>query len=186
MANEKLTGKPLHDIHKVVYLANEYPKKTIQEIAKMFDLSALDINNAIWRAEDMGYLVIDADGKFTVDTVPEKWEFGEGVADLRAQLIYYFKHMARKEADIEETYLGNVTVGYPSQDHFVVIKQMLSDRVLATYTLTDQLEIPVSKKAKARGKQPEVREETYTFYTLWENSEQEWGRKQFRDSTKLK
>lgn len=188
MAKEELTGKPLNDVHKVVFLANEYPKKTLQDLAKLFELPALDINNAIWRAQDMGFLVINGDSTFSVDRVPDSdmWQFGESVESLKAQLIYYFKHLARSESDIEETYLGNVTGGYPSHDVFVALKVLLADRVLATYQITDLLEIPASKKAKGKGKKPEVREDVYTFYTLWENSEQQWGKKQFKDTSKLK
>lgn len=192
MSEEKseLSGKALHDVHKIVFLVNEYPKKTLSEIVKMLQeeyMPAIDINAAFWRAEDMRYLIIDKKADSAkVDTVPDEWEFGERVDSLRNQIVYYLTFLARTEGDIEETYLNNLVLGYLPTDYLVAIKSLLSDRILGSYTITDTVEIPVSKKQKARGKKPETHEETYTFYSLWDNVGQRWGEKQFKDPTRLK
>lgn len=175
MAKAELKGKALETVHKLVYLANEYPNKTMREVAALFELPPLDINIAVWRAEDMGFLHINEDGKFHIDKVPTKWELGEDLERLKEQIIYYFNHLARKEADLEETYLSNLAMGYPPHDLFIVIKQLLHDRVLGTYELKD---------TRKEGKKHVV--DTYTFYSLWDNSEQQWGKKQFKDETKVK
>lgn len=187
MTKEKLTGKALQDVHKAVFVINEYPKKTVNDIAQLLQMSPMDINIAVWRAEDMGLLYVDKETHYAkVEMVPEKWEFGESIDYLKSQIIYYLQHLARNEADIEETYLSNLAMGYPAHDLIIAIKQLLADRVIAEYTITDTTEIKPSKKGLKRGKKPEFREDTYTFYSLWENSEQRWGEKQFKDTTKLK
>lgn len=186
MAKEQLSGKALEQVHKIVFLANEYPSKTMQEIAKLFEMPPLDINIAIWRAADMGFLTIDENNKFTIHEVPDKWELGDNINFLKTQLTYYFSHLARDEADLEETYLSNLTAGYPAHDHLIVMKLLLSERILTSYKLIEEIEIPVSKKAKVRGKKPLKHDQAYTFFSLWANSEQQWGRKQFKEGTKLK
>lgn len=178
--SQELSGQALQDVHKMVYLAREYPKKTIKELTKLFELSALDINNALWRAQDMNYLIVDEETKlFTVDTVPEAWDFGEDVDFLKEQLVYAFNHLARDEADMEETYLGNWTRGYPVHDLSIAIKQLLEDRVLATYEIGNNVDVKPGKPAKGQ------RTDTYVFYCLYENMENRWGTKQFPDKARL-
>lgn len=180
MPQPQLSGQALHDVHKVVFLANEYPGKTAKELAKLFDLSALDINNAMWRAEDLGYLVVDREtNKYTVDTVPDTYEFGDDVKFLREQVIYAFQHLATTEADMEENYLANWTLGYSASDLSIVVKGLLADKILSTYEVGNTVEVKPGKPAKGQ------RTDTYLFYTLTENLAHEWGRKQFKDASRL-
>lgn len=184
--SDALTGKALNDVHKAAFLCNEYKDKTIREVASLLELSAMDINNALWRCEDLGYITVDEEKRtFTVNNLPEKWEFGEDVEFLKDQLIYTFNHMARSEADIEENYLANMTRGYAAQDLVIATKQLLADKVITTYELTNETEMPLSKKAKARGKDPQIVRDTYTFYCLTENLGKEWGRKQFKNQDRV-
>jgi len=180
MPKPQLSGQALHDVHKVVFLANEYPGKTAKELAKLFDLSALDINAAMWRAEDLGYLVVDREtGKYTVDTVPEKYEFGDDVQFLRDQITYTFEHLATTEVDIEENYLANMTMGYSASDVSIVVKGLLADGVLTTYEVGNTVDVNPKKPAKGQ------RTDTYLFYTLKGNEQHQWGRKQFKDASRL-
>lgn len=174
-------SKELQNVHKMVYLANEYPDKPIQGIAALFELSPLDINNAAWRAEDLNYLIVDKDtGKFTVADIPRKWDFGPELETLKKEILYYMEHIARTENDLEEVYMSNVTAGYPAHDITIAMKQLLNDRRLATYELTT--DEPVDPKRPEKG----TTEETYTFYSLWENVENRWGEKQFKKQQQLK
>lgn len=175
MTDDKLTGKALHNVHKVVFLANEYPTHDMKKISKLMPVGPLDFNAAAWRAQDMGLLTINKDKSFTVEKVPEKWELGPEIQHLRETLMYYFKHLARFEADIEEVYLSNITMAYEPHDVLIITKQLLNERVIATYDITSDEPIDPEKPELGTAKS------TYTFFTLWENLEQRWGAKQFKN-----
>lgn len=181
-----LSTKALQDVHKAVFICNEYPDKTIREVASLFELGALDINNALWRAEDLGFITVEEARTFKVNKLPAEWNLGEDVDLLREALLYTFNHMARSEADLEETYLSNMTKGYPAHDVAIVIKGLLREGVIVNYDLTNTTVMPnKSKKARGRGEPGETVKDTYTFYTLTENLEQQWGKKQFPDQTRV-
>lgn len=186
MAKEQLTGKSLENVHKLVFLANEYPGKQFIEIANMLQMGALDKNVAIWRAQDAGFLTINEDDSYTVDLVPDKWELGGDVANLVELITYTFKRLARDETDMEENILGNWCVGYPVHDVMIALKTLINDKVLVDYEVKHFDDKPQSKKAKGRGKQPEQVENVYTFYTLYENMEMRWGAKQFKNQEELR
>ena len=186
MSDATLSGKALQDVHKAVFICNAYPEKTIREVASLFELGAIDINNALWRAEDLGFITVEENRDFKVVKVPEEWEFGEDVQLLREQMVYMFNHMARSEADVEENYLANMTKGYPAHDVTVVIKQLLAEGVLETYDLTNTFDLPAkSKKARQRGEKGETVRDTYTFYCLAGNKDKQWGKKQFQDQGRV-
>lgn len=184
MAKEELSGKALHNVHKVVYMVNEYPSKTLPEIAALFHLPAIDINVAIWRAQDMGFFTVDDEGKATIHEVPKKWEFGELIDDLCNTIEYTFRRLARDEMDMEENIFGHWTAGYPVHDVMIAMKKLINDKVLVDYEIKDYTEEFLSKKAKGRGKKPEMKESIYTFYTLYENMEMRWGAKQFKEESR--
>ena len=163
-------------INKLVYLANEYPEKDIIGISEMFNVSPLDFNYAVWQAQDKGYLTIDEkDGKIIVNSLPE-WSFDDDVHFLIDAIPYIFTKLAEREDDMEENYLANWAQGYAGHDLAIALKWLLNDRRLGKYTIKD-----VSKDEKGK----KVVDE-YTFYSLFGNYEQQWGRKQFKDSKKLK
>lgn len=177
----ELKGNVLHDMHKLLYLANEYPTKTIQGVGKLFHLSVLDLNAAIWRAQDYNYLTVNEDSKFTVDRVPDKWEFGTEVETVMENVTYTLTRLAKEEADLLEIYLNNWAEGISPHDYLVAMKKLLSDRVIASYEIKDT--VPVKGTVGKKGK---TREEIYTFYTLFENLEHRWGTKQFKNQESLK
>ena len=187
MKPEDLKPKDLQNVHKLVYLANEYQKENIRELGEMFSMTMLDINATIWRARDLGYMIIDdSTGVYKVDTEPEKWQFGAEVEELCDTLLYVFAKLAERETDLEDQEFGQWCAGHLTHDVAVATKKLLNNRQLASYELTTLNEQPVSKKAAGRGKKPKTLESTYTFYTLWENMEQRWGSKRFKDQSKLK
>lgn len=187
MTKPKFTDKQTHDVHKLVYLANEYPDKTIRELGELFAMTMIEVNSAIWRAQDLGLLFVDKQtGYFKVEMVPEKWELGPEVEDLRVNILYVLGKLAEDEQDMEEHAFGVWTAGHGSHNVLTAMKSLLNENKVASYDLDDEQEVPVSKKAKGRGKQPEIVKNTYTFYSLWDNAEQQWGRKQFKDDSKVK
>lgn len=173
--DNKLTGKPLHNVHKVVFLANEYPQHDMKKIAKIMPVSPMDFNVAAWRAQDVGLLTINKDKSFTVEKLPKKWELGPEVQHVRESLVYYLNHLARSQADLEEVYMSNITMGYPAHDVIIATKQLLNERIIATYDITSDEPIDPKKPELGNNKS------TYTFFTLWENLEQRWGAKQFKN-----
>lgn len=187
MAKAKVEGKDLNNVHKLVFLANEYKKESIREVGRLFAMTMLDINATIWRARDLGYLVIDEEtGGYTVDTVPDKWQFGVEIDQLMSTIKYVFEKLAEQETDLEDEDLGKWTAGHLTHDVAVAMKRLTDERVIATYEITTSTDVPISKKAKGRGKKPKTFDSTYTFYTLWENMEQQWGRKRFPNKDKIK
>ena len=179
-----LNSDMLHNIHKVVFLANEYPTKTIQKIVELFQVPGITSNVAIWAAIDMGYLTIEEEtGKVTIHKLPEEWEFGPAVDELRQALVYTLHHLARTEQDMEENYLLNWCGGLPNHDILVATRSLLENKVLSTYEVINETIIERGVKSK---KPPKVINDTYTFWTLYDNREQLWGRKQFADQSRLK
>lgn len=168
--SKNLTGKDLNDVHKLTFLANEFPNKNLGELIGIFELSPLDLNSAIWRAQDHGFLHInEGTSKVVVDTVPKKWEFGSAVEYLLEAIPYTFKKLAEQQSDMEENYFSNWTGGYTAQDVMVAMRKLIADKVMADYFVTD---VSDSKGKKEINK--------YTFYTLAENRYHMWGRKQFK------
>jgi hypothetical protein len=156
------------NVHKLVYLAREYPDKTITEVAGLFSLPALEVNAAIWAAQDMGYIIVDEKTKkATVDMVPDMWRFGKDISNIEGYLVYVFERLSRDETDPEENFLLTWMRGYPTHDVLVALKHVVDEGILSTYTV------------KNAG-------EKYLFYSLARNAEHKWGEKQFRKPIKVK
>lgn len=159
------TTKMMHNAHKLVFLAFAYPEHDLEKLMKMLQLPAIDINSCFWIAARNGWLgEPDAKTK-SVERIkePESYDFGPDYQELREKLIYAFHETGSREQDIEEQYLGAWLMGYPQQDILIVMKQLLSEKVLGEYDLTD----------------PKDLKSTYHYFSLYENSEQMWGRKEF-------
>lgn len=162
-ANAKMTV----NAHKFALLAKMYPDKPLEEILKLWtNTPGVDINTAIWHAVTLGLVQDPVAGKPVVFvTAPDQWEFGQAVEDLRFELMYALHKMAEKEQDMDENFLGNWTLGYMPHDIMIAVDSLLDEKKLTRYTLTD----------------PNDLKSTYTFYTLYENGEQMWGRKFFKE-----
>jgi hypothetical protein len=189
-----LTPTEVEIVHKLVWLMNEYPGKTINDFAGTFlqpDMGVFDINVAIWQAEAVGYIVLDdpnfdGEGHYKVDMVPDDYEFGEDVAGLMKSIPFLIARMNKEEGDIMEKQLQLwFAPNHPRFNYTIALKRLLNDRVIASYELTNVNKIPASKKAKGRGKTDKEIRDTYTFYTMWENGEQRWGAKQFPDQSRV-
>jgi hypothetical protein len=181
MTKPELTERQLNNMHKVVFLANQYHHESLFELSKLFDMPMIDSNNAIRAAEEWGYLVVDKHtGGYSVDTVPEKWEFGKEVQNLTDELLFMFRWLAEDETDLHEQELNVWLGGYRSMDYGIVLNVLLDNRTIVTYDVINTVQLPAkSKKARVRGEKGETVKDTYVFYTLFENLEQQWGRKQF-------
>ena len=163
-----MTAKEISDMHKVIYLAKVYPKKSLKQLIGIFNVSPIDINAAIWRAKDGGYMEITSD-HYKLPKLPTEWKMDEDVMQLMRQIKYVLEVQAREELDVVENLLSVWIDGYFSHDFFVAVNMMLEEKVIATYTIYSPKE-----------------ESDYVFYTLAENAEKRWGEKQFKDKKSLK
>lgn len=159
----------LHEnAQKVTYLVRKYPEKTVSQIIELMPMPAVDINSGIWKAIELGY-ISDMDPetqKFTFLKQPEVWQFGKDVDDLAEKILFALGWLnSQKEEDMEEVYFGNWNAGKLAHDVMIATSVLIEGKKIATYEVDDGTE-----------EEPNV----YLFYTLYENAEQEWGRKQFK------
>lgn len=164
------TTRMLNNAHKFTLMAKTYPEKPLSELLKLFGPTpGIDLNTAIWYATELGLIKDPAKepnetGTIEVLSEPKEWALGQTIEDLRVGITYTLQKMALKEQDLEENYIANWTLGYMGHDVMLALQSLLNDNTLIRYELTD----------------PEDLKSTYTFYTLYENGEQMWGRKQFK------
>lgn len=168
-----ITTKMRENAHKIGFIVENYPDHKLNDVIKLFQMPAIDINTALWAAQDL-ILIGTPDPKTgTIEFLgaPEDgYNFGPTVTDLQEAIVYSFKELATKESDLEENYFSSWVEGYTTQDVLVSMKDLLNRRVIAEYEIKDT--------AAKRKKGVEI--SVYTFYTLFENLEKLWGAKQFK------
>lgn len=157
------TQKMLHNANKITYIATQYPQHKVSEVLALLQMPPIDVNTALWLAIELGWLSKPDPETERVEVLnkPDPWEFGTKVDELEAALRYAFEKLADKETDMEEFMLNRWTAGYASHDVLVAMRRLLEDNVLHEYVIEDG-------------------DSNYTFYTLYENREHLWGRKQFK------
>lgn len=157
------TPKMVENANKFAYLVQQYPEHNLDQLVALLQMPAIDINTAIWAAQDMS-LVSPPDKQtkfvqFLVET--PAWNFGEVEANLEIALMYAFGRLAAEETDLEEHYLSQWTAGYTSHDTLIALKRLIETKKLAQYAIEDG-------------------DSTYQFFTLFENKNELWGNKQFK------
>lgn len=160
------------NMHKFMYLANEYQGSKIEQLFKMFQMPLLDYQAAAYLAEDLGFLTVDQKNKkFEVKALPEDLNTGKEVRELINTLQFVFARLAKDETDLAEWELNSWMEGYPTHDQFIAVKWMLNNGMLATYEV---------KTKTLKGKV-----DTYTYYCVSGNEDKKWGRKQFPNQKRL-
>jgi hypothetical protein len=159
----------IENANKLTYLRKLYPELSSEDLLKLLQVSDLDKNVAIWLAEELGFITVD-DGEITLNQAPETWALGKDIKSLQDTIVYCFKQLAKRETDLDEHFLVDWLIGYPSQNSLLAVQQLVDDRVLFEYNLTDE-----SAKTGLS---------VYRFYTLYENSEMQWGKKNFAKAPK--
>lgn len=156
--------------HKIWFLANEFPGKKIDHVIEIMQLPILEINNAIHLLEQEGALHVDKKTRrYDVLTVPDAWDFGTGVDNIKQGLTFAFlTYLQEQEDDLEENYLSNWLVGYSTHDALIAVRVLLNTGMLAEYKLNSP------------------KEGEYKFFTAARNLDKEWGRKQFKKPEKVK
>jgi hypothetical protein len=159
-----MTDKMYENAHKVGFLCELFPEHKVAQIIDLLQMPAIDINCALWSAIDLK--IIEAPDKKTgnikfLGEPATGWNFGDTQRDLQTTILYAFETLAKEETDLEETYLSNYLSGYSTQDTMIAVKRLIADKKLVEYAIEDG-------------------ENTYQFFTLYQNREQLWGQKQFR------
>lgn len=164
----------LHNANKISYLFQQFPKHTPTEILALLQMPPVDANAAMWYAQELGW-ISDLDkkkDKIKVLSAPESWDFGPLEDTLEDTLVYCFKQIAKNETDLDEKFLSDWTAGYPAHDVIIAMKRLLNDKVLFEYLLFD-----IDKDGT---------ENQYKFFTLYENKDKQWGKKNFDKAPKAK
>lgn len=156
----------LSNANKLAFLIKVFPEKKVEEILDLLQMPPIQSNAGIWLAQELGWLSEVQDAKISFVAAPDKWEFGDITENLIDQIEYCFKHLAHDETDLEEKWLTDWLTGYPPQEILIAMHYLLDERVLSEYEIVDH-----NKK---------LGDSTYKFYTLFENLEQRWGKKQFK------
>lgn len=161
----------LENANKLTYLRKLYPDLSSDDLLKLLQVSGADKNAAIWLAQELDFITVDkATNEMMLATPPESWQLGESVDSLKETIVYCFQQLAKREADLDEKFLTDWLVGIPPQDSLTAVASLVDNRVLFEYDLTDE--------------NPKTGKSVYKFYTLFENSEMQWGKKNFRKPTK--
>lgn len=166
------------NMHKFVYLANEYKGSKTAQLFKMFEMPLLDFQAAAYLAEDLGFVKIikknAADYRFEVVSVPEEFYFGRDVRNLIVTLQFVFQRLARDETDLAEWELNSWMEGYPTHDQFIAVKWLLNNGILGTY------DIVISNPKKLK-----LPDTVQTVYCLAGNEKKRWGEKQIPDKKRI-
>lgn len=179
-----ISEKMRANAHKIGFYMQQYPDKRMNDVISLLGMPAIFINSAIWKAQGLGFIAEPNKETGEIKFLAEPdggWDFGEDVADLEAALLYSFATLATREEDLEEYFISQWTTGLMGMDVLVAMKHLLVTKMLYEYELKDQQRDDKGHKVWADDEVTPVME-TYIFYTLFENAEQEWGRKQFKEA----
>lgn len=183
MENIVQTNQILENANKLTYLVKSYPDETAENIIKLVQLPQVDVNAAIWLAQELKFLKAKlVDERMVVGKIPETWQFGKAETQIEDTLTYCFRRLAKDETDLDEKFLTDWLAGYPTHDTLVAVKHLVEDRVIAEYKLFDPAINESGEPMIDKDKKPVLNE--YLFYTLFENSEMQWGKKNFRKAPK--
>lgn len=166
------------NMHKFVYLANEYKGSKTAQLFKMFEFPLLDFQAASYLAEDLGYVKIikksKGDYRFEVLSMPEDLNLGDDVRYLINTLQFVFTRLEKDETDLAEWELNSWMEGYPTHDQFIAVKWLLNNGILGSYDIT----VSYPKEMK-------LPNDTRTYYCIAGNESKRWGEKQIPDTNRI-
>lgn len=156
---------------KIIAVSLVYPENKFTEVLSLFQIPRAEIEAAVWRAVDQGWITVDKKkDSFKVTNIPE-FSFGKEIYELEDLIMYVFKKLGQEETDLDDYNFSAWFAGYPSHNLLIAIKRLIANKVIATYQIIDQ--------SKSHG------ESTYDFYTLSENLDKKWGKKYFKNEAKI-
>lgn len=159
-----MTPRVIQNANKIAYLVQQYPEKNAGQIISLLELPPIDINAAMWAAVDNKWISEpdkEDGGAVRFLKAPESWDFGPSCNELIDMVYYCMEKLNARGDDMEENYMSNWTLGYSAQDTLISMRRLIENKQLAKYEIEDG-------------------ENSYTFFTLYENLEQQFGQKQFK------
>lgn len=184
----KYTDKMLHNAHKIAFLMQQYPEKLLPEVTTLMAMPAIDINSAIWTAEEFGLIATPNKETHELKFLAEPkdgWVFGNEVDDLEDATLFCLTMLARQEMDLEEFFITTWIKGYPTFDTLVAVKHLLTTNRLVEYVLQDQRRDEKGNPMFDEDENTPLMDD-YIFYSLPEHAANEWGRKQFKNDPNAK
>lgn len=157
--------------NKAIFMCSIYPDLPLTKIATMFQLPAIDINSAIWYAIERGWLTDNGDGVPPTINENVSYDLGEDVEGLQDMILAGLRHVAKVEKDIEEGFLVQWCNGHPGHTLLFAVKDLIRTGQIGTYSVEDL--------------EPEGEKSTYTFYSLPENVDKQWGKREFKNAKSL-
>lgn len=180
--NLNLSLKTMQNAHKVAFVMQQYPEKTLPHMIDLLAMPAIDINAALWAAEDLGYIATPdkKTGAMKFLKEPDEWDFGPEVDNLRRSIVYCLEVLARRKTDLEEFFISKWTSGYAVIDVLVAMKSLLVQGKVGEYEVQDQRRDEKGNLMFAEDENtPQM--DTYIFYTLPQYVKYQWGRKSFKE-----
>jgi len=142
-------------------------KLTMGALAGELMYPPIFIINALECGKEMGVLVHDYESDEVKVLGYDGVDFGEmgsEIAVLKEAFLEKLRYEAGREEDVSLGLLQSWCVGVRPSAAELALRVLVDSKELATYRLSD----------------PDDESSTYDFYTLWENREKMWGRKQFK------
>ena len=164
---DEIRERQIENAHKAAYIIKSNPDLDLAGILDKLKMPAIDINCSLWLAQELDLISEPNKETGNVEFLhdPEDgWKFGTGIERIRRQLVYALEQLAKKENDLTIEEVEGWCQGYALHDIEIARKTLVEERVIGTYELTD----------------PKDLQSTYTFYTLYEHSEQMWGKTRFK------
>jgi len=152
------------DAKKVAYLCKCYPDKKLHEIIGMIMMPNIAKDCALWQAERMGYVSIDAK-KDKIELLAKEItpDMDDNLEAVMNRIEFGVTRQNSIEQDIDEEMFLQWLQGYMPQDTLIAINLLMEQGVISNYNILE-----------GRGGK-----NVYTFYTLPKNEVNEWGRKNF-------
>lgn len=171
----------------IAYLAKTLETEELSEVVQNFDGVPLDMNLALWAAEDSGEVEINQEAnsiKLLKDVQPESDE------ELRHKILRVIQHYAKNKSNITR---GRLTTqmkdpisgkGYPWHDYIMAVQHLIDDGTVVQHVI----DVPAKseKRVGKKGKEKTVilrQAHKFAFLCLPENESEnaEWNAKTVND-----
>lgn len=171
--SEKIMSKTHLSCMKFVLLVRKYPNRTLNELLDKVDLPSVDLDFLVFNMVNSGIIEEPTQENPVVLKPPYNGENiqsyvckelmkDENVLILSIKIGMVMEFIAKTaEADIVENTMKMWLRGYPSLDQLAALTLLVETNKMAEYEIEDG-------------------ENKYLFYTLYENKDKLWGRKQFK------
>lgn len=164
--------------HKMLAVAKDKDCKTVGDLTDFFPTAApLDFNCAVWWAQDNELMKLKGKkGKLELldGYSLSELDDDENVDHLRSVIVYLLEQLEKTEQDPEQNWLISWCEGYHVHDVYTALRVLEDLGAIARYEVKDSTNTEEGDDL-----------DIYTFVTLYNNKDKEWGWKQFKDQSQL-